>query len=291
MKQLVKLLRVKHWIKNTFLFIPSFFAGELFNPEELSKLLFGFFAFSLTASSIYVINDYKDIEVDKNHPVKKYRPLASGEVSRKMGIFLFVTLFLIGLSLGYITDFSFFLILLAYFILNLFYSFGLKSISILDIFIVSIGFVLRVKGGGKIVDVYVTEWLTIMIFLLSLFMALAKRRDDILIKIQSGMDMRKSVKSYNLEFVTSTLSMISGIIIVAYLIYTISGDAHQFIESNKVYYTSIFVLAGMMRYNQIIYVENKSGSPTDILYKDTFIILTLLGWALSFFFLIYIKSF
>ena len=122
-------------------------------------------------------------------------------------------------------------------------------------------------------------------------MALAKRRDDILIKIQSGMDMRKSVKNYNLEFVTSTLSMISGVIVVAYLLYTISGSAHQLIQSNQVYYTSIFVLAGMMRYNQIVYVENKSGSPTDILYKDKFIIFTLIGWVLSFFYLLYFNDF
>ena len=248
-------------------------------------------AFSLTASSIYVINDYKDIEADRNHPEKKSRPLASGEVSKNTGLLLFTILVTTGLILGYFTETRFFLILVVYFILNLFYSFGLKSISILDVFIVSIGFVLRVKGGGKIASIYVTEWLTIMIFLLALFMALAKRRDDILIKIQSGMDMRKSIKNYNLDFLTTTLSMISGIIVVSYLIYTIAGNAQNLIESNKLYYTSIYVLEGMIRYNQIIYVENKSGSPTDILYKDRFIIGTLIGWVLCYFFLIYYEEF
>lgn len=247
----------------------------------------GFLAFSFTASSIYVINDYKDIESDRNHPEKKTRPLASGEVSKQSGLFLFIFIALLGLGLGYSLEVNFFLILLFYFLLNIAYTFKLKNISILDIFIVSIGFVLRVKAGGKLADIYVTEWLTSMIFLLALFLAMAKRRDDILIKIASGMDMRKSVKMYNLEFVTTSLSMISGIIVVSYLIYTISGEANMLINSNKVFYTTLFVLAGMLRYNQIIYVENKSGSPTDILYKDRFIILTLIGWVLSYFFLIY----
>lgn len=250
-------------------------------------MFMGFIAFCLTASSIYVINDYKDIHADRNHPEKKHRALASGAISKNLGLLVSILCISTGMVIGYFTEQSFFFILIFYFVLNIAYTFGLKSISILDVIIVATGFVIRVKGGGLITGIFVSEWLIIMIFLLALFMALAKRRDDILIKIQSGMDMRKTVKDYNLEFLTTTLSMISGIIVVAYLIYTISEDARVFNKNNQLFYTTVFVLAGMIRYNQIIYVEKKSGSPTEILYRDKFIITTLIGWIASFFYLIY----
>jgi len=301
----IKLLRPKDWAKNLFLLIPLFFSGELFHEELYPGLIAGMLVFCFVASSIYIINDYRDIEDDKKHPIKKTRPLASGAVSKSTAIIICIILLLAGFTIAYFLRDKFLFVVVIYFLLNLGYSFGLKTIPILDIVIVAIGFVLRVKGGAVIIKVGVSEWLTIMVFLLALFMAIGKRRDDVLLKVLSGNDMRKAIKGYNLEFLNVVLSLVCAVIIVAYLMYTTSPDVQarmaklggqsnnrdEFINgAYRLYYTTLFVLAGIMRYLQIIFVKADSGSPTKILYKDRFIQVTLLLWIASFFLIIYMKD-
>ena len=286
----IMLMRPHHWIKNLFLFLPLFFAGDIFNVHDLLNTGIGFLAFSFVASSIYIINDYKDVEADKKHPEKCNRPLASGSVSKSTAIILFIGCLLAGASLSVLLMPKFIFILALYFIINLAYSFGLKNISILDIILLSAGFVLRVKAGGVIASVAITQWLNIMFFLLAFFMATAKRRDDILLKLQSGQDMRKSIKGYNLEFMNVVLSLLTAIIIVSYLIYTISPEVMERWKTYRLYYTAIFVIAGLLRYLQITFVENNTGSPTKLLYKDRFIQITLILWILSFYVIIYMPD-
>ena len=292
MKYYLKLLRPKDWAKNLFLFIPSFFAKQFFQPHELLLMVGGFVAFCCYASSIYIINDYRDIEDDKKHPEKCKRPLSAGKVKKPAAIAICILLIIIGTIIGYSIDpsFKFLFILGIYFIINLAYSFGLKNISILDILILASGFILRVKGGAVINNIDTSEWLIIMTFLLALFMAIAKRRDDILLKISTGMDMRKSVKGYNLDFLNTMLALFSAIIIVAYLMYTLDPKTYERLKSYRLYYTALFVVAGIMRYLQITFVQEKSGSPTNILYKDRFIQLTILCWIASFYVIIYTKD-
>jgi 4-hydroxybenzoate polyprenyltransferase len=286
----IKLMRPHHWIKNLFLFLPLFFAGDIFNVHDLLNTGIGFMAFSFIASSIYIINDYKDIESDKKHPDKCNRPLASGAVSKKTAIILFIGCLLAGAALSILLMPKFIFVLGLYFIINIAYSFGLKNISILDILLLSAGFVLRVKAGGVIADVAITQWLNIMFFLLALFLGTAKRRDDILLKLQSGHDMRKAIKGYNLEFMNVVLSLLTAIIIVSYLLYTISPEVMQRWGTYRLYYTSVFVIAGLLRYLQIAFVENNTGSPTKLLYKDRFIQITLILWVLSFYVIIYMPK-
>ncbi|WP_307726091.1 decaprenyl-phosphate phosphoribosyltransferase [Chitinophaga cymbidii] len=286
--QYLKLLRPKHWAKNAFLFIPLFFAGEIFNVEKIMWLLLGFACFSALASSIYIINDYRDIEADRMHPVKCKRPLASGAVSKNTALVVFFLLVIGGLGGACLLGSKFAFVLSIYFVLNLAYSFGLKNISILDIFIVAIGFVLRVKAGGVLSGIAVSEWLMLMVFLLALFMAIAKRRDDIVLKIASGKDMRVASKGYNMDFLNVSLALVSAVIIVAYLMYTMAPATMERFHTYRLYYTTIFVIAGLMRYLQITYVENDTGSPTKILYKDRFIQLTIFLWILSFYVIIYL---
>ncbi|MGX5819186.1 decaprenyl-phosphate phosphoribosyltransferase [Chitinophaga lutea] len=286
----ITLLRPKHWAKNLFLFIPLFFAGQLFHPTQLLHVTLAFICFCLLASSVYILNDYRDIEADKAHPTKSKRPLASGAVSKSAAIVLFGVLVLVSLGGAYFLDKKVAFILGIYFVLNLAYSFGLKNISIVDIFIVAIGFVLRVKVGGTAGDVGVSEWLNLMVFLLALFMALAKRRDDIVLKLASGRDMRVASKGYNMDFLNVSLALVSAVIIVAYIMYTMSPVTMERFHTYRLYYTSIFVIAGLMRYLQITYVENNTGSPTNILYKDRFIQLTILLWILSFYVIIYLPT-
>ncbi|MTI20657.1 decaprenyl-phosphate phosphoribosyltransferase [Fulvivirga sp. RKSG066] len=284
----IKLIRPQQWVKNLFLLIPIFFAGEILNQEFLLPIILGIVAFSLVASSIYVINDIQDIEADRQHPKKKYRPLASGQISKTTGYIIFVLLAIPGLLLGAYLDINYLYILLFYFFLNIGYSAGLKRISILDMLIVSAGFVLRTVSGGVIVDVAISHWLLIMIFLLSLFLAIAKRRDDVLVMLESGVSVRKSTKNYNLYFIDSALTMVSGIIVVAYLMYTISPEVQERIDFSYLYATSIFVITGLMRYLQITLVEKNSSSPVRVLYTDPFIQATLGLWVISFFIILYI---
>ncbi|WEK37712.1 MAG: decaprenyl-phosphate phosphoribosyltransferase [Candidatus Pseudobacter hemicellulosilyticus] len=291
MRYYIKLLRPKDWAKNLFLFVPTFFAGKLFDLHRIELLAGGFFAFSFLASSIYIINDYRDIEDDRKHPQKCKRPLAAGKVSKPAALVIAIVLFLAGITLSYLLDDSgkFLFITGLYYVLNMGYSFGLKNVSIVDIIIVAIGFNLRVKGGSVLGGIEITEWLTIMTFLLALFMAIAKRRDDVVLKLATGAEMRKSMKGYSLEFLNTLLGLFCAILIVSYINYTVGGSLYKQ-YGHRLYYTSLFVIAGIMRYLQITFIHNKAGSPTEILYKDRFIQCTLLLWIASFYFILYMKD-
>lgn len=267
-----------------------FFAGEFLDRAKLISVAYGFIAFSFVASSIYIINDYRDREDDRKHPVKCKRPLASGSVSPAMALVICGLLLITGFGIAWFIRDKFVFVLGIYFLVNLAYSLGMKSIPILDIMILALGFVLRIKAGSVIGYIPLSEWIVIMVFLLAIFMAIGKRRDDVLLKLSSGTDMRKSIKGYNLELLNVLLALVCAVIVVAYLMYTISPDTAQRMGTDRLYYTCIFVLAGIMRYLQIIYVSTDSGSPTKILYKDRFIQITLLLWIASYIFLLYTKD-
>ena len=288
----IKLLRPKDWAKNLFIFIPSFFAEKFFDLHNIYRLLLAFVAFSFMASCIYIVNDYRDMEDDRKHPVKRNRPLASGRVKKETGLFVAVILFVGSVVIAYFLDPSlqFLFILGLYFTLNVAYSLGLKNIAILDILILASGFVLRVKGGAIVAKVDTSEWLIIMTYLLALFMSIAKRRDDLLLKLETGNDMRKSMSGYNLDFLNTMLALFSAVIIVAYIMYTVSGQTYLRLGTHRLYYTSVFVIAGILRYLQITFVLKRSGSPTEILYKDRFIQCAMLLWVLSIYGILYLRG-
>jgi 4-hydroxybenzoate polyprenyltransferase len=267
--------------------VPLFFSGDLFNPTLILQLGIGFFAFSFMASAVYIMNDYRDIEADKIHPVKRNRPLASGSVGKTEAIVLWCILVVLGSALALYLKPKFAFVLGIYFLMNIAYSMGLKKIAILDMIIISIGFVLRIKAGGIIADIAISQWLMVMVFLLALFLAVAKRRDDIVLKMEQGLDIRKSVKNYNLTFLNAILTLISGIVIVAYLMYTLNAAVMQQFGTYRLYYTVVFVIAGILRYMQLAMVENNTGSPTELLYKDRVLQLSILGWLISYYFIIY----
>jgi 4-hydroxybenzoate polyprenyltransferase len=284
----VKLVRPKQWAKNLFILIPAFFSGHAFDIQLYPMLLLGFASFCMIASAVYILNDFNDRESDRLHPTKKQRPLATGDANVVVSMILMVALLCGGLSLAWHLNFNFLILLLTYYMLNVAYTLHLKNIPILDIFIVASGFLFRIYSGGILANIYVSHWLAIMVFLLSLFLALAKRRDDLIIRVDNQF-IRKSSRNYNLEFVNACLSAFSGIIIVAYIMYTISPEVTDRLGTNWLFATTIFVVAGLMRYLQITFVEGKSESPTTVLYQDKFILTTLLGWLLAFYLIIYIR--
>jgi decaprenyl-phosphate phosphoribosyltransferase len=287
MKDYFRLLRVDQYLKNLFIFLPLFFSLRILETDLLFDASLAFVIFSAVASAVYIFNDYLDIAEDRAHPVKKERPLASGRVSARLALTLAAVLLMAGLAASWLLSPNMFSLLVVYGILSATYSIRLKHIPIIDIFVIAVNFVIRILVGGAVTHVKITMWIIIMTFLLALFLALAKRRDDVLIFLETEQKSRRSIDGYNLAFIDSAMMAMAAVTIVSYILYTVSPDVITKFGTDKLYLTTAFVILGMMRYLQITIVEEKSGSPTEILFKDRFIQFTLLGWIFSFGILIY----
>jgi 4-hydroxybenzoate polyprenyltransferase len=283
---LLRLARPRQWVKNAFVAAPLFFTPSAWAPTPAIAVGLTIALFCLLASAVYVINDYADREADRLHPVKCKRPIASGEVAPGAALAL-AAILLVGagvLALVFLPA-AVWPIAFLYLVLNLLYSFKLKHVAILDVLIVAAGFVLRVEAGAAAIHVDPTVWIVICTGLLALFLAVAKRRDDIA-KVMSQ-SHRPSLAGYNLRFIDTALSMILGALLVSYLIYTTDQTVIARYGTDKLYLTAPFVVAGVLRYLQITLVEERSGSPTDIALTDKFLIATVVGWIAVFGVLIY----
>ncbi|WP_196884964.1 decaprenyl-phosphate phosphoribosyltransferase [Aureivirga sp. CE67] len=282
--EIFKLIRVKQWIKNLFIFMPAFFAGSFFEKDIYLNSIYAFLSFCIASSSIYILNDYVDIEKDKLHPKKRFRPLASGTISKTqakiiMGVLLSILalfLFVIVPSVKYI--------IIGYIVLNIAYSFKLKHIAIIDILIIATGFVLRVFAGGFATGIEISKWLILLTFFLSLILALAKRRGEI---HSSGEKSRTALKGYSLQFIDILITMMSSITFVSYIMYVTSDDIIEQFKSDYIFISAIFVLLGILRYLQQTILFNNTESPTKVIYKDGVIQSSLILWILFFCYIIY----
>ncbi len=287
-KNFLALIRYQQYIKNIFIFLPLFFAGQITNLTLLNNTIIAFIAFSFVASSVYIFNDLQDIVEDKKHPTKKYRPLASGFVTKKPAILLIVVMLAFACLLMILLPINTIFIIGLYLILNIAYSLYIKHIAILDITAIAIGFVLRLFIGATVANVALSAWIVVMTFLLALFLALAKRRDDMLFFINDNKKMRTVIDGYSLKFIDSMITVVATIVIISYIVYTTSTDVMASFGSNYLYLSALFVILGIMRYMQITFVEKKSGSPTKIALNDRFIQVTIVAWTLYFIFTIYL---
>lgn len=261
--------------------MPLLFSFSFSNLDNNLNSLIAFILFSTLASSIYIFNDLMDVNEDRAHPTKKYRPLASGKVSPKSAKMLILLLSLFSLGISFVLNTELFIVLLVYFVLNIAYSLKLKHIAILDIFIIATGFVLRLFAGSAVTDISLSMWIILMTFLLAIFLALAKRRDDVLLSLE-GQETRKNIDGYNLEFVNAAMVLMAGVVIVSYIQYTISPEVIERLDTNYLYLTSFFVILGVLRYMQITFVEQDSGSPTKVVIRDSFLKVTIFLWLVSF---------
>ena len=287
MKDIITLLRPHQYVKNLFVFMPLIFALNL-NLSGFTETALVFVLFSMLSSSVYVINDYCDIREDRRHPTKKNRPLASGAVSIKSGFILSGVLSSSSLVAAYFLNSELLFVLLFYFLLNIAYSYKLKHIPVVDIFVIATGFVLRLFAGASVTNTHLSMWIVIITFLLAIFLALAKRRDDVLLSMK-GHNTRKSIDGYNLEFVNASMTLMAAVVIVSYLQYTVSAEVIGRIGSDNLFFSAFFVILGILRYMQITFVEGKSGSPTKIVLKDRFMQISILLWLISFYAIVKIQ--
>ena len=288
-RNFVRLIRLEHWVKNLFVFIPAFFAARLSEWPVLERAMLGFLSFSLIASAVYVLNDFVDAPQDRNHPDKCRRPIASGAVGKKTALAVLAALLSSGTALAAALDPTLLLICLVYFAINVFYSFSLKHIALVDISLIGMGFLLRVFAGGAVTGVEVSHWLIVMTFLLALILGLAKRRGEYVIAT-GGHTFRRALEGYNLPFLDVSITVCSTVAIVAYLMYCFSPEVTTRIGSDNIFYTAFFVVLGILRYLQLTLVFDRTESPTRALLRDGFLQIVLLGWIGAFAWLLYGKK-
>lgn len=294
MKKYLKLLRVEQWVKNAFVFLPVFFSGHFLDFDFLGKSIYAFVVFSLTASSIYILNDYLDIEADQKHPEKCKRPLASGAISKSIAKIIFTGLvgacivLIIGGYIYFKQDLSkFAIVIVSYFVLNIAYTLKLKHVAIIDITIIAIGFVLRVFAGGYATGLVISQWAILLTFILALVLAIGKRRGE-LVNAQVTGKTRKALDGYNIQFADIVLAISCSLAIIFYIMFALSPEAQERFN-DKIFYTSFFVGFAFLRYLQQTLVYNRTESPTKIVYKDRYIQVTMLLWFITFILLIYFK--
>jgi 4-hydroxybenzoate polyprenyltransferase len=282
-------MRVNQWVKNLFVFLPLFFSGNLFNIDLLIESFYGFLIFSCVASSIYIINDYVDIEKDKKHPEKKNRPLASGKISKQNAFILFLVLLVLTCFLLWTFGTLQVAILVGiYFLMNIAYSFKLKQVAILDVMIIAFGFLLRVFVGGYMTGILVSDWTILLVFDLALILALGKRRGELVNAELEGVT-RKSLDGYNLNFLNSALAITCTVAVICYMMFILSPETQSKFH-HYIIYTFVFVFAAVLRYLQQTFVYAKTESPTKLIFKDHFIQLLIVMWGISYVLLIYFNN-
>lgn len=287
---ILHLMRFHQYIKNLFIFIPAFFSFKFFDEVSIYNSLIAFVAFCLCASAIYIINDVIDAPSDRIHPSKSKRPIASGKVKPRVALLFALVFIVVGIFILVCLLPRVILPIAIYVFINLLYSFKLKHIPILDIFIIASGFVIRLFVGALAINTPLSEWIIVMTFLLALFLALAKRRDDVILYEASGEKMRKVVDGYNRQFLDIAMAISASIVMIAYILWSISTEVKLRLHSDYLYLTSVFVLAGIFRYMQITFVEQKSGNPSKIVLQDKFLQGVILCWLISFWILMYMRG-
>ncbi|MEN8723549.1 MAG: decaprenyl-phosphate phosphoribosyltransferase [Alphaproteobacteria bacterium] len=280
------LLRPHQWVKNGLVAAPLFFTPEILGLQSIISVAITIAAFCAISSSVYILNDYKDREADRAHPEKKNRPFAAGTVSPQTGFGLFGILVAGAITALYLLQPQVLPFVGAYWLMNVAYSYGLKKISLLDVMIIALGFIIRVEAGAASIEVDPSVWIIIMTGLGALFIALAKRRDDVVNSYAS--EHRKSLDGYTAQFLDTAIGIIIAALLVAYMIYTTDKDVMMRMGSTKLYYTAPFVVLGLLRYLQITIVEERSGSPTSVIMRDKVLLVVGALWALTFGILIYL---
>ena len=271
---LSKLLRVNQWVKNLFVMAPIFFSMNFFNIQLWWASLLASLSFCLLSSSVYIINDLFDKDEDRHHPTKKNRPISSGAINTKQALIIFSLIFSLGILLSFFLPIGFAKIITTYLLIQLSYTFFFKRQPIFDILIIASGFVLRVLAGSHAISVPASPYIILTTFLLALYLIIGKRYYEF--NLPDYNEKRESLKGYNKEILGVLLSISCGLTILSYALYTI--DMSQKNGSTSLIYTCIFVIFGLFKYLQNIYLTKESGNPEKIFIKDKYFIANGLLW-------------
>lgn len=286
----VNSMRPTQWIKNLFIFAPLIFSLKFFDFFLLLKTVAAFLLFCILSGSLYILNDLFDREEDKLHPKKSKRPIASGTISKSEAISIFFALSIIGLFLAFWLNKYFFIAALVYFVLQIAYSIKLKHVVIVDVFIITFGFVIRVVAGGLVIEVPISSWLLICTMLLALFLAMSKRRYEIVLLEDMASNHRPILKEYSPYLLDQMIAVVTASTLIAYCLYTISAETVEKFGTTNLVFTVPFVLYGIFRYLYLIHQKGKGGSPESLIIKDKPLLINILLWAGTVFFILYFYS-
>lgn len=286
--KIIEAMRPAQWTKNFFLFAALIFARKFFDWPSFLKVAEAFLLYCLLTGSLYLFNDFMDLKEDRAHPLKRYRPLASGAISSRLALFLFLLGSLLALFWALSLNWPFFLITITYFILQVAYSLKLKHVVILDIFILATGFVIRVAAGGLVINVPISSWLLICTSLLALFVGLSKRRHELILLEDRAPNHRPILKEYSPYLLDQMISVVTASTVIAYCLYTISPETVEKFGTRNLIYSSIFVLYGIFRYLYLVHQKGSGGSPEELVIKDKPLLIDILLWGVFIFLIIYV---
>jgi 4-hydroxybenzoate polyprenyltransferase len=279
-KAIFKVIRPRQWIKNSLLFAVLVFGGRLDDLQSIISTIFGAILFSLIASTVYIINDIVDRKSDQAHPIKKSRPIASGALSVRIAVITAAVLFIVSGISAYMLSQIFFLYCMLYLVLNLFYSYFFKHIVILDVLLLASFYVIRLYAGSTLVDIaYISPWLVMTTTFLALFMALGKRRAELVLSSEPAQEQRKVLESYTKNFLDQLIIVTLTLTILTYSLYTFS--APNLPDSNIMMLTIPFVIFGIFRYLYLVQAKNEGETPEEIIVSDLPLTLGIILWGAS----------
>jgi 4-hydroxybenzoate polyprenyltransferase len=281
-------LRPQQWVKNGFVFAALIFSRSITDWHRNARVTAGACLFCLISSAVYLLNDILDASEDRNHPLKKLRPVASGRLGVGTAALAAIILALLALGGAWALDRTFFIIVAAYALINVLYSWVLKRIVLLDVFVISAGFVLRVVSGGVIIHVEISPWLVVCATLLALFLALSKRRHELVALGKEAGNHRSILSRYSPYFLDQLIGIVTASTVMSYALYTLSSDVQMKFPGKRLDLTIPFVLFGIFRYLYLVHQNDEGGNPTRLFLTDSVLLSVVLFWAASVIFIIYL---
>ena len=288
LNSLIKLARPSQWIKNSLVLAALFFAGVANDSHSLILAFAAAAVFCLLSSSIYALNDLIDCQQDKNHPLKKSRPVASGEISTTTAALFSSLLAAAGLYSAWLINFELLIVAVIFLLLNVLYSVWLKHVVILDVMTIALSFVIRAYAGAVAIEVAASKWMLINTLFLALFLAFGKRRHELVLLDDEASSHRQSLSKYSPYLLDQLISVVTASVVVAYLLYTFSSEVSSKLNTEYLYVTVPFVVYGIFRYLYLIHCEEKGGSPTKVLIGDKPLMLDVILWLATVIIILYL---
>jgi 4-hydroxybenzoate polyprenyltransferase len=289
-RAVVKSMRPAQWTKNLAVFAALIFAQKFFSLPLLLRAAGAFLVFCVISGALYILNDVHDRDEDRAHPKKSQRPIARGDISRSGATALFLVFVAAGLAAAFFLGRGFFFAVLVYFLLQIAYTFELKQVVILDIFVIAAGFVIRVVAGGLVIAVPISSWLIICTMLLALLLSMGKRRHELVLLEEKAVEHRPILKEYSAYLLDQMIAVVTASTLIAYCLYTISPETVAKFGTSNLVFTAPFVLYGIFRYLYLVHLKGKGGSPEEIILQDKPMLLNIVLWILAVILVLYLRK-